>query len=80
MREEERPKPSGVIACRGQAVGADLEVDAVWSGSPGRRLQFAVRLRDSDRPVASVRVARVVGRPATRQQVKFLVLVRVSCC
>ena len=41
-------------------VGADLEVDAVLERVAGRRLVFAVRLGDGDRPVASGRVTRVV--------------------
>jgi fluoroacetyl-CoA thioesterase len=41
-------------------VGADLEVDAVLEWVAGRRLVFAVRLRDGDRLVASGHVIRVV--------------------
>jgi predicted thioesterase len=41
-------------------VGAELEVEAVLEGVDGRRLQFAVRLRDAERPVASGNVTRVV--------------------
>jgi predicted thioesterase len=41
-------------------VGAELEVQAVLEQVTGRRLVFAVRLRDGDRPVASGRVTRVV--------------------
>jgi fluoroacetyl-CoA thioesterase len=41
-------------------VGAELEVEAVLEGVTGRRLRFAVRLRDGDRPVASGHVTRVV--------------------
>jgi fluoroacetyl-CoA thioesterase len=41
-------------------VGADLEVEAVLERVAGRRLQFAVRLRDGDRPVASGRITRVL--------------------
>jgi fluoroacetyl-CoA thioesterase len=41
-------------------VGAELEVDAVLERVAGRRLEFAVRLRDGDRPVAGGRVVRVV--------------------
>jgi fluoroacetyl-CoA thioesterase len=41
-------------------VGAELEVEAVLERVDGRRLQFAVRLRDGDRLVASGRVTRVV--------------------
>jgi fluoroacetyl-CoA thioesterase len=41
-------------------VGAELEVEAVLERVAGRRLQFAVRLRDGDRLVASGRVTRVV--------------------
>jgi predicted thioesterase len=41
-------------------VGADLEVEAVLEWVDGRRLQFAVRVGDGDRLVASGRVTRVV--------------------
>jgi fluoroacetyl-CoA thioesterase len=41
-------------------VGAELAVDAVLERVEGRRLQFAVRLRDGDRQVAGGRVTRVV--------------------
>jgi fluoroacetyl-CoA thioesterase len=41
-------------------VGAEVAVDAVLERVAGRRLQFAVRLRDGDRQVASGRVTRVV--------------------
>jgi fluoroacetyl-CoA thioesterase len=41
-------------------VGAGLEVQAVLERVAGRRLEFAVRLRDGDRPVASGHVTRVV--------------------
>jgi fluoroacetyl-CoA thioesterase len=41
-------------------VGADLEVDAVLERVAGRRLVFAVRLRDGDRLVASGHITRVV--------------------
>jgi fluoroacetyl-CoA thioesterase len=41
-------------------VGADLEVEAVLEWVDGRRLQFAVRVGDGDRSVASGRVTRVV--------------------
>ena len=41
-------------------VGAELEVDAALERVTGRRLEFAVRLRDGDRPVAGGRVVRVV--------------------
>jgi predicted thioesterase len=41
-------------------VGADLEVQAVLERVAGRRLQFAVRLRDGSRPVASGLITRVV--------------------
>jgi fluoroacetyl-CoA thioesterase len=46
-------------------VGAALEVDAVLERVRGRRLEFAVRLRDGDRTVASGRVTRVVVDTAT---------------
>ena len=42
------------------AVGADLEVTAVLERVTGRRLQFAVRLRDSGRLVARGMITRVV--------------------
>ena len=42
------------------AVGAELTVRAVLERTEGRRLQFAVRLLDSDRPVAQGLVTRVV--------------------
>jgi fluoroacetyl-CoA thioesterase len=41
-------------------VGAELEVHAVLERVAGRRLQFAVRLSDGDRPVASGSITRVV--------------------
>ena len=41
-------------------VGADLEVHAVLERVAGRRLQFAVRLRAGERPVASGLVTRGV--------------------
>jgi fluoroacetyl-CoA thioesterase len=41
-------------------VGTELEVQAVLERVAGRRLVFAVRLGDGDRPVASGRVTRVV--------------------
>jgi predicted thioesterase len=41
-------------------VGADLAVEAVLERVAGRRLQFAVRLREGDRPVASGLITRVV--------------------
>jgi fluoroacetyl-CoA thioesterase len=41
-------------------VGAELEVEAVLERVAGRRLRFAVRLRDADRPVASGLITRVV--------------------
>jgi predicted thioesterase len=41
-------------------VGADLEVQAVLEHVDGRRLQFAVRLRDGDQRVASGHITRVV--------------------
>jgi hypothetical protein len=41
-------------------VGAALEVESVLERVAGRRLQFAVRLRDGDWPVASDRITRVV--------------------
>jgi fluoroacetyl-CoA thioesterase len=41
-------------------VGANLEVEAVLERVAGRRLRFAVRLRDGARPVASGHVIRVV--------------------
>jgi fluoroacetyl-CoA thioesterase len=41
-------------------VGAELEVEAVLERVAGRRLEFAVRLRDGGRPVASGRITRVV--------------------
>ena len=41
-------------------VGADLEVTAVLERVAGRRLQFAVRLRDGGRLVASGLITRVV--------------------
>jgi fluoroacetyl-CoA thioesterase len=57
-------------------VGADLWVRAVLERVEGRRLTFAVRLADGDRPVAEGLVTRVVvdaaafvrdagGRPTT---------------
>ena len=46
-------------------VGAELEVEAVLERVTGRRLQFTVRLRDGDRPVASGRILRVVVDTAT---------------
>src|SRR5215207_8262054 len=39
---------------------ADLAVEAVLERVDGRRLQFAVRLRNGDRPVASGLITRVV--------------------
>jgi fluoroacetyl-CoA thioesterase len=42
------------------AVGAELTVRAVLERTEGRRLQFAVRLLDGDRPVAQGLVTRVV--------------------
>jgi fluoroacetyl-CoA thioesterase len=41
-------------------VGADLAVEAVLERVDGRRLEFSVRLRNGDRPVASGRITRVV--------------------
>jgi fluoroacetyl-CoA thioesterase len=41
-------------------VGADLAVEAVLERVDGRRLEFAVRLRNGDRPVASGLITRVV--------------------
>ena len=41
-------------------VGADLAVEAVLERIDGRRLEFAVRLRNGDRPVASGLIIRVV--------------------
>ena len=41
-------------------VGADLAVEAVLERVDGRRLEFAVRLRNGDRPVASGLIIRVV--------------------
>jgi predicted thioesterase len=41
-------------------VGADLEVEAVLERVAGRRLQFAVRLRDAGRLVAGGQITRVV--------------------
>jgi fluoroacetyl-CoA thioesterase len=41
-------------------VGAELEVEAVLERLAGRRLEFAVRVADGDRPVASGRITRVV--------------------
>ncbi|HKO85276.1 MAG TPA: hotdog domain-containing protein [Actinomycetota bacterium] len=41
-------------------VGTELEVQAVLERVAGRRLVFAIRLGDGDRPVASGRVTRVV--------------------
>jgi fluoroacetyl-CoA thioesterase len=41
-------------------VGAALEVRAVLERVAGRRLQFAVRLQDGDRSVASGQITRVV--------------------
>jgi fluoroacetyl-CoA thioesterase len=41
-------------------VGTELEVQAVLERVAARRLVFAVRLGDGDRPVASGRVTRVV--------------------
>ena len=46
-------------------VGAELEVEAVLERVAGRRLEFAVRLRDGDLPVASGRITRVVVDTAT---------------
>jgi fluoroacetyl-CoA thioesterase len=45
-------------------VGVDLAVEAVLERVAGRRLQFAVRLREGDRPVASGRITRVVVETA----------------
>ena len=42
------------------AVGAELTVRAVLERAEGRRLRFAVRLLDGDRPVAQGLVTRVV--------------------
>lgn len=41
-------------------VGADLEVEAVLARVAGRRLQFAVRVADGDRLVASGLITRVI--------------------
>ena len=41
-------------------VGAELEVEAVLERLVGRQLEFAVRLRDGDRLVASGLITRVV--------------------
>ena len=41
-------------------VGADLAVETVLERVDGRRLEFAVRLRNCDRPVASGLITRVV--------------------
>jgi predicted thioesterase len=41
-------------------VGAELEVHAVLERVAGRRLQFAVRVRDRERPVAGGSITRVV--------------------
>ena len=41
-------------------VGADLAVEAVLERVDGRRLEFTVRLRNGDRPVASGLITRVV--------------------
>ena len=41
-------------------VGVELEVEAVLERVAGRRLQFAVRLRDGGRPVAGGHVTRAV--------------------
>jgi fluoroacetyl-CoA thioesterase len=41
-------------------IGAELEVAAMLERVVGRRLEFTVRLRDRDRPVASGRVIRMV--------------------
>jgi fluoroacetyl-CoA thioesterase len=41
-------------------VGADLEVQAALERVAGRRLQFAVRVLDAGRPVASGLITRVV--------------------
>jgi fluoroacetyl-CoA thioesterase len=46
-------------------VGADLEVQAVLERVAGRRLQFAVRVRDGGRPVAGGLITRVVVNAAT---------------
>ena len=43
-------------------IGAELEVEAVLERVAGRRLQFAVRLRDGGRPVASGHVTRAGRR------------------
>ena len=45
-------------------VGTDLEIDAVLERVAGRRLEFAVRLRDGDRLVASGHITRVVVETA----------------
>jgi predicted thioesterase len=45
-------------------VGAELEVEAALERVAGRRLEFAVRVRDGGRPVASGLITRVVvGTP-----------------
>src|SRR5215207_386929 len=41
-------------------VGAELEVEAALERVAGRRLEFAVRVRDGGRPVASGLITRVV--------------------
>jgi fluoroacetyl-CoA thioesterase len=46
-------------------VGAELEVEAVLERVAGRRLEFAVRLRGGDQPVASGRITRAVVDTAT---------------
>jgi fluoroacetyl-CoA thioesterase len=47
------------------SVGAELEVQAVLERVAGRRLQFAVHLRDGRQPVASGLITRVVVDAAT---------------
>jgi fluoroacetyl-CoA thioesterase len=46
-------------------VGAELEVEAALERVAGRRLEFAVRLRDGGRPEASGLITRVVVDTAT---------------
>jgi predicted thioesterase len=50
-------------------VGADLEVEAVLEWVDGRRLQFAVRVGDGDRTVASGHITRVDTAAFLRQAV-----------
>ena len=45
-------------------VGTELEITAVLEQVTGRRLQFAVRLTDGDRPIASGVITRVVVNTA----------------